>query len=112
MTTQQTIVLAIGPLEAKALLERNPGVQVVDTAPAPDWAGAHIPGAVNLPMLAIRSRAGELAKEQPVIFTSEDGTKSAGAAGVASTIGFGEVYNLEGGTRAWIAAGFEVEALM
>jgi rhodanese-related sulfurtransferase len=111
MTTQQA-VNAITPLEARAMLERNPAVQVVDTAPAPDWAGAHIPGAVNLPLLAIRSRAGELTTENPVIFVSEDGVRSAGAAGVATTIGFGEVYNLEGGTRAWIAAGFEVEALM
>jgi rhodanese-related sulfurtransferase len=111
MTTQQA-VNPITPLEAKAMLERNPAVQVVDTAPAPDWAGAHIPGAVNLPLLAIRSRAGELTAENPVIFVSEDGVRSAGAAGVATTIGFGEVYNLEGGTRAWIAAGFEVEALM
>jgi rhodanese-related sulfurtransferase len=63
-------------------------------------------------MLAIRSRAGELAKDQPVLFTSEDGSQSAGAAGIATTIGFEVVYNLEGGTRAWIAAGFEVEALM
>lgn len=111
MTTQQA-VKSITPLEAKAKLETDPTVQVVDTAPAPDWAGGHIPGAVNLPLLAIRSRAGELQKDRPVIFTSEDGTQSAGAAGVATSIGFNEVYNLEGGTRAWIAAGFEVEALM
>jgi rhodanese-related sulfurtransferase len=86
--TTQTTVNSIEPLEAKALLERNPAVQVVDTAPAPDWAGAHIPGAVNLPLLAIRSRAGELSTDKPVIFVSEDGVRSAGAAGVATTIGF------------------------
>ncbi len=111
MTTQQA-VQTISPLDAKALLESKPDTQVVDTAPAADWAGGHVPGAVNLPLLAIRSRAGELSTDKPVIFTSEDGTQSAGAAGVATTIGFGEVYNIEGGTRAWIAAGFEVEALM
>ncbi|MGE0056950.1 MAG: rhodanese-like domain-containing protein [Dehalococcoidia bacterium] len=111
MTTQQA-VRSITPLDAKALLEKDPAIQVVDTAPAPDWAGGHVPGAVNLPLLAIRSRAGELTTEKPVIFVSEDGTQSAGAAGVATTLGFGEVYNIEGGTRAWITAGFEVEALM
>jgi rhodanese-related sulfurtransferase len=111
MTTQQS-VRSLTPLDAKARLEQNPETQVVDTAPAPDWAGGHVPGAVNLPLLAIRSRAGELDQNRPVIFFSEDGTQSAGAAGVASSIGFGEVYNVTGGTRAWIAAGFEVEALM
>jgi rhodanese-related sulfurtransferase len=111
MTTEQA-VRTLTPLDARAKLEQNPETQVVDTAPAPDWAGGHVPGAVNLPMLAIRSRAGELAKDKPVIFFSEDGVQSAGAAGIASSIGFTEVYNVEGGTRAWIKAGFEVEALM
>lgn len=111
MTTQQA-AQTISVLEAKAKLEQNPETQVVDTAPAPDWAGGHVPGAVNLPLLAIRSRAGELVKDRPVLFFSEDGKQSAGAAGVATTLGFGEVFNVEGGTRAWIAAGFEVEALM
>jgi rhodanese-related sulfurtransferase len=111
MTTQQA-VQTITPLEAKAKLEQNATVQVVDTAPAPDWAGGHVPGATNLPLLSIRSRAGELQKDRPVLFFSEDGKQSLGAAGVAASIGFTEVYNVEGGTRAWIAAGFEVEALM
>jgi len=111
MTTQQA-VQTLTPLEAKARLEQDPATQIVDTAPAPDWAGGHVPGAVNLPLLSIRSRAGELQKDKPVIFFSEDGKQSQGAAGVAASIGFSEVYNVEGGTRAWIAAGYEVEALM
>lgn len=111
MTTQQG-VQKISILDARAMIERDSTVQIVDTAPAPDWAGGHVPGAINLPLLAIRSRAGELVKEKPVLFFSEDGVQSAGAAGVAMTIGFGDVYNVEGGTRAWIAAGYEVEALM
>jgi rhodanese-related sulfurtransferase len=110
--TTESAVRTLTPLDAKAKLEQDPKTQVVDTAPAPDWAGGHVPGAVNLPMLAIRSRASELEKDKPVIFFSEDGTQSAGAAGVATSIGFGEVYNVTGGTRAWIQAGFEVEALM
>lgn len=109
MTTQQA-VQNINVREAKAKVDAS--AQVVDTAPAPDWAGGHVPGAVNLPLLAIRSRSGELVADKAVLFFCEDGVRSAEAAAAAIKLGFTEVYNVEGGTRAWIAAGYEVEALM
>ena len=48
MTTEQA-VRTLTPLDAKAKLEQDPETQVVDTAPAPDWAGGHVPGAQSIP---------------------------------------------------------------
>jgi rhodanese-related sulfurtransferase len=109
VTTQQA-VKNISVAEAKKKLDA--GAQAIDTAPAPDWAGAHVPGAMNLPLLAIRSRKGEVPVDKPLLFLCEDGVRSSEAAAVAASLGFTEVYNVEGGTRAWIASGYEVEALM
>ncbi len=108
--TTESAVKNISVQEAKTKLDA--GAQAIDTAPAPDWAGGHVPGAMNLPLLAIRSRHNEVPKESVVLFFSEDGVRSAEAAAKASTLGFAEVYNVTGGTKAWIAAGYEVEALM
>ena len=43
-----------------------------------------------------------------IVFFCEDGVRSAKAA----TIGYAQVYNVTGGTKAWIKAGYDVEALM
>ena len=109
MTTQQA-ARTISVPEAKAKLDG--GAVAIDVAPAPDWAGAHVPGAMNLPMLSIRSRKAEVPTDKPVVFFSEDGVKAAEAAAVAASLGFAEVYAVHGGTRAWIALGFQTEALM
>ena len=109
MTTQQA-VKQISVKEAKAKLEA--GAQAIDTAPAADWAGGHVAGAMNLPLMAIRSRQGEVPADTVLLFICEDGVRSAEAAAKAVELGFKEVYNVQGGTRAWIAAGYEVEALM
>jgi rhodanese-related sulfurtransferase len=108
--TTQAAVQSISAQEAKAKL--NAGAVAVDVAPAPDWAGAHVPGSMNLPLLAIRSRKSEVPADKAVVFFSEDGLRAADAAAVAATLGFAEVYAVEGGTRAWMRAGFETEALM
>ena len=110
MTTSEA-VKSISVEEAKEKLAGG-DAQAIDTRPAADWAGAHPTGALNLPLLAIASRHGEVPKDKDLIFFSEDGVQSARACQNATAQGiFQEVFNVEGGTQAWLAAGFEVEAL-
>ena len=106
--TGQKSVESINVIEAKAKLEA--GAVAIDTAPISSWAGGHVPDSLSMPMESISFRYTELPEEAVLVFFSEDGTKSFAAAEKALTLGFGEVYNVNGGTRAWLAAGYEMEA--
>jgi rhodanese-related sulfurtransferase len=54
-------------------------------------------------------RKDELPTDKPVIFVCAVGQRSALACEVAASLGFTNIYNLEGGTDGWIKAGKPVE---
>src|SRR5688572_7195676 len=58
----------------------GPGVAVVDTRPPADWAGGHVPGAQNLPLISIRGRAREIPEGAAVIFVCQTGDRAPQAA--------------------------------
>jgi rhodanese-related sulfurtransferase len=88
-----------------------PGVAVVDTRPPADWAGGHIPGAQNLPLVSIRGRAREIPEGSAVIFVCQTGDRAPQAAETLSTLGFSEIYVLDGGVDAWVKAGNSLETI-
>jgi rhodanese-related sulfurtransferase/rubrerythrin len=75
-----------------------------------DWeyAEAHLPGAVHVPLGELDRRLGELAPGRPTVVYCRSGSRSAAAAAMLAAHGFGEVFNLKGGILAWngaVAAG-------
>jgi rhodanese-related sulfurtransferase len=100
----------IGALEATALINRRNAV-LVDVREAKEYEGARIPNAVHVPHSQLASRGQELKKftARPVIAYCERGPHSRAAVGALGKIGFGEVYTLRGGLRAWSEAGLPVE---
>jgi len=83
---------------------------VVDVAPSPAYRAGHIPGAV----FAIRSRlagsAADIPGSGPIVVTSEDGVLARFAAAELSGVVDRPVEVLDGGTRAWQAAGRAIES--
>jgi rhodanese-related sulfurtransferase len=59
--------------------------------------------------MSILARTSELAKDKELIFICQVGQRSALAAEFAASAGFKDLYNVEGGTEAWIKAGYPVE---
>lgn len=94
--------------EAKEMMETD-DVQVIDSREPWEYAEGHVPGAHNITHMATLPRAKELATDKPIIFICKSGQRSAVAAEFAATVGLTELYNVEGGTTAWIAAGYDVE---
>lgn len=97
----------IGVDEAKELIEQG-RVRVVDVRNPDEWESGHIPVATHIPLPRILSNpdatlAGDL--EQPQLFVCAVGERSAVACEVAAMLGYKEVYNLSGGTIAWIKGG-------
>ncbi len=72
--------------QLKALLAR--GGQRVDVRTPGEFAGAHAPGCVNIPLDQLGRRAGELDKSKPVILVCASGSRSAMAASLLKAQGF------------------------
>ncbi|MPZ13451.1 MAG: hypothetical protein GEU73_03345 [Chloroflexi bacterium] len=97
----------IGVEEARKLIEEG-RVRVVDVRNLDEWQAGHIAVATHVPLPQLlntpaQSLAGD--KAQPHLFVCAVGERSAVACEVAAMLGFKEIYNLQGGTTAWIKDG-------
>jgi rhodanese-related sulfurtransferase len=86
---------------AKALVE---GAAVIDVRETSEYADAHVPGAVSIPMSRLTSRLDELDRTSPVHLVCASGNRSAAMADVLLAQGFDAV-NVVGGTSAWMRSG-------
>ncbi len=93
-------VKAIAPAEAKAMLERDPGLHFIDVRTPGERERAQIPGTVLLdpPTMAMLSK---LPKDTPLVFHCHHGQRSQQAALHFLELGFRTVYNVVGGIEAW-----------
>jgi sulfur dioxygenase len=85
--------------------ENGEGLQIVDVREPDEFAGAlgHIAGARLIPLGELERRAGELAKDRPVVTVCRAGARSAQAASILRKAGFDKVANLAGGMLRWRA---------
>ncbi len=94
--------------EAKEKIDGE-NVQIIDVRTPGEYAGGHVPGAINIPHMSVVARKEELATDKELVFICQMGQRSALACEFAAAVGFDGLYNVEGGTEAWISAGFQVE---
>lgn len=93
-------------------LSADPEAQLVDVREPEEWESTGVPlRALLIPLGQIEERApAELAKDKPVYVICRTGNRSRTASESLVRLGFVEVYNIEGGIRAWLDAGLPVEA--
>lgn len=95
----------LNPEMAKGLIDKG-GVVVVDVREPVEWSQGHIAEAVHIPLGTLMSRPRELLQQDGIIFVCAEGIRSAVACEVAAAIGKTQIYNLEGGTKAWLKQGY------
>lgn len=93
--------------EAKEMM--NDGAAVIDVREPHEYSAGHVPKASLLPVNSVFARREELPKDQDVIFVCQIGQRSALACEMAAASGLTRIFNLEGGTEAWINAGQPVD---
>jgi glyoxylase-like metal-dependent hydrolase (beta-lactamase superfamily II)/rhodanese-related sulfurtransferase len=101
----------IHEIQPHALEERVGDVQVVDVRERDEFDGAlgRIPGARWIALGELNARAGDLAKDRPVVTVCRSGARSAQASLMLQKLGYRDVANLAGGMLRWRAEGHPVE---
>lgn len=93
--------------EAKDLIAK--GITVVDVRTPSEYAGGHIPNARLVPLDTLLARPRDQLQNDNILFVCQVGQRSALAAEMAAAVGLQQLYNLEGGTDAWMKAGEPVD---
>ena len=98
------MIVSIDPQQAQELISRGE-VEVIDVRDPGEWSGGHLAGARLVPLDQLRSNPKGVLVRDGVIFVCAAGVRSQTAARIAANHGLTRVYNLSGGTRAWVKAG-------
>jgi len=86
-------------------------ITLIDVRTPAEFAAGHVPGALPVPLSELEARLPELAahKQGDVYMICASGGRSGRAVKLLAREGFRHPINVEGGTRAWVAAGHAVD---
>lgn len=94
--------------EAKTMLESGQ-VQIIDVREAWEYNSGHVPGARLIPLNTFLRQPRQFLTSDNVLFVCAVGERASVACEMAASLGFKQVYNLSGGTSAWLHDGNAVE---
>ena len=98
----------ITPKAANQMIDEG-NTQVIDVRNPDEFATGHIPGAELIPVDDLFSRIDELNKDKRLIFVCSVGVRSALACEMAAAFDHDDLYNIEGGTGAWVESDYSIE---
>ncbi len=100
-------VLAEGALKACS----DNDFQLVDVRRPAEYAGGHALNATSIPLNQLSRLVDRLDPDKPTYVICQSGYRSSIAASILENAGFANVFNVTGGTAAWIASGLPVETV-
>ncbi|WP_019855540.1 rhodanese-like domain-containing protein [Actinopolyspora mortivallis] len=89
--------------EARALLDDNPTVRVVDVRTPGEFTAVRVPGSYNVPLRLLREHAEDLRVEHrdPVLLVCSSGERAEQARGLLEGTGLERLAVLRGGVNSW-----------
>lgn len=93
--------------EAKQAVDAK-DVQFIDVRTPGEYSGGHAPKASNFPLDVLESDLTKLDKNKPVYVICQTGRRSQKGSEILQKAGFTQIYNINGGTSAWVEAGFPI----
>ncbi|HQU84306.1 MAG TPA: rhodanese-like domain-containing protein [Pyrinomonadaceae bacterium] len=108
-TGEKKSVEQVAVAEVMELTETEKGLQFVDVRRVAEHAGGHAPRTINIPLDALSREIDKLNPEYPTYVICQSGYRSSLGTSILENAGFKKVYNVTGGTKAWIDAGFDTE---
>ncbi len=85
------------------------GVQFVDVRRVQEHAGGHAIGTINLPLDKLSRELDRLDPAKPTYVICQGGYRSSLGTSILENAGFTDIYNVLGGTKAWIDGGLDTE---
>ncbi len=98
----------IAPKDLYALMKKGDAPLVVDVRLPAEWMALRIGTVLNLPLNHLAELSSKLDPAQPVVLVCNSAYRSSMAAGILERKGFKKARNLEGGSKAWMAADLPV----
>ncbi|MFN2415529.1 MAG: rhodanese-like domain-containing protein [Pyrinomonadaceae bacterium] len=96
--------------ELRRMLEEVEDLQVLDVRRPAEFAAGHAPRAWSAPLSPrLCEEAARLDPARPLAVICAGGYRSSAATSLLRPLGFRRLYNVEGGTAAWLSAGYPVE---
>jgi hydroxyacylglutathione hydrolase/adenylyltransferase/sulfurtransferase len=94
--------LELEPAEVVALIEGDPGVQLIDVREQYERDAGHIADTRHVPLVELTQQAETVARDHPVVFYCRVGSRSTMAAQALRAAGY-EAYSMDGGLVRWAA---------
>lgn len=96
----------IDAVELADWIETKPGsFRIIDVREMREIMAGTIPGAEPMPLATLPLRAGELDRDDTLVFICRSGARSAQACAFLQQHGYDKVYNLRGGVIGWASTG-------
>ena len=86
--------------ELKRKIDNGEDFQLIDVRETFEYEVSNL-GGENIPLSGIMIESDKIATDKPVIVQCRSGKRSAAAIAQLQTLGFDNLYNLEGGILAW-----------
>ena len=99
----------ISAKDAKALLDKNKNIFLLDVRTPQENSQGRLPGTVLIPINEIERRIGEVPKNKTVVVYCAVGSRSKPVAEFLSRNGFKDVYNVTDGIVGWYRNGFPIQ---
>jgi hydroxyacylglutathione hydrolase len=101
----------VGQVAVEEIKEKlSDEIQFVDVRRIAEHVGGHAPNTINLPLDKLSGEIDRLNPDKPTYVICQSGYRSSIGTSILENAGFKEIYNVTGGTKAWIDAGFDTEA--
>ena len=95
--------------EMSELTKTEKFLQFVDVRREGEYVNGHAPRTINLTLSDLHKLTDKLDKSTQTFVICQGGYRSSAATSILERAGFGKIYNVTGGTGAWIKAGLETE---
>jgi hydroxyacylglutathione hydrolase len=95
--------------ELKDWMDEQRQFQLIDVRRPAEYEGGHAPSAVCTPLPLLEQHLASFDRSRPMAVICAGGYRSSAGASILARNGFRELYNVIGGTGAWVNAGFPKE---
>lgn len=94
-------MVGVSAKEVKTQIDSGADPVLLDARSAKEFAGGSLPGAINIPLDALRTRCGELPRDRDIVCLCKIALRGYEAARILTNAGFDNVKTLDGGIMMW-----------